>query len=142
MNILRNIAAFLAAFVVGSITMFALHELHMTVWPEETMPPSTASTEEFRAWMATLSLTTMLAATLVHWIGTMAGVAVGTLVAAPSLEGRRPMWPAYVMGGWFFIGGLANSIQLGTPTWLTVTDALGYLPSAIWIGKRMRGSEL
>ena len=117
--------------------MFALHKLHMTIWPEETMPPSTASTEEFRAWMATLSLTTMLAATLVHWIGTMAGVAVGTLVAVPSLEGRRPMWPAYVMGVWFFLGGITNAIQLGTPIWLTVTDALGYLPVAYATGKWM-----
>ena len=53
MNTLRNVAAFVAAFIVGSLTMFALHELHMTLWPEETMPASTASTEEFRAWMET-----------------------------------------------------------------------------------------
>ena len=81
MNTLRNIAAFVAAFLVGSITMFALHQLHMTVWPEETMPASTATPEEFRAWMQTLSMPTMLAATVVHWLGTAAGVAVGILVA-------------------------------------------------------------
>ena len=51
MNILRNMTAFVAAFIVGSITMFALHELHMTIWPEETMPRPTASTQEFRAWI-------------------------------------------------------------------------------------------
>ncbi len=138
MNILRNIAAFLAAFVVGSITMFALHELHMTIWPEETMPPVDSTTEEFRAWMATLSMTTMLAATLVHWIGTAAGVATGTMIAVRSRRtGRRSMWPAYVMGVWFFLGGIANAIQLGTPIWLTVTDALGYLPVAYATGKWM-----
>ena len=47
------------------------------------------------------------------------------------------MWPAYVMGGWFFLGGIANAIQLGTPMWLTVTDALGYLPVALMTGKWM-----
>ena len=47
------------------------------------------------------------------------------------------MWPAYVMGTWFFLGGIANAIQLGTPMWLTVTDALGYLPVALVTGKWM-----
>jgi hypothetical protein len=93
MNTLRNIAAFVAVFLVGSLTMFALHEWHMTIWPEETMPASSASTEEFRAWMETLSMPTMIAATVVHW--------------------------------------------LGTPMWLTVTDALGYLPVALMTGKLM-----
>ena len=138
MNTLRNIAAFVAAFIVGSLTMFALHELHMTLWPEEAMPSSTATTEEFRAWMETLSMPTMIAATVVHWLGTAAGVAVGMLVAARSAAtGQRAMWPAYVMGGWFFLGGIANAIQLGTPMWLTVTDALGYLPVALMTGKWM-----
>ncbi len=138
MNTLRNIAAFVAAFLVGSITMFALHQLHMTVWPEETMPASTATPEEFRAWMQTLSMPTMLAATVLHWLGMAAGVAVGILVAAKRPEtGRRAMWPAYVMGTWFFLGGIANAIQLGTPMWLTVTDALGYLPVALVTGKWM-----
>ena len=138
MNTLRNIAAFVAAFLVGSLTMFALHELHMTIWPEEMMPASSASTKEFRAWMETLSMPTMIAATVVHWLGTAAGVAVGMLVAARSAAtGQRAMWPAYVMGAWFFFGGIANAIQLGTPTWLTVTDALGYLPVALMTGKLM-----
>lgn len=44
-------AAFVAAFIVLSITMFALHELHMTFWTEETMPPPKASPEEFHAWI-------------------------------------------------------------------------------------------
>ena len=138
MNTLRNIAAFVAAFLVGSLTMFALHELHMTIWPEETRPASTASTEEFRAWMETLSMPTMIAATVVHWLGTSAGVAVGMLVAARSAATeQRAVLPAYVMGAWFFLGGIANAIQLGTPMWLTVTDALGYLPVALMTGKLM-----
>ena len=83
----------------------------------------------------------MLAATLVHGNGTMAGVAVGMLVATPKANGKRPMWPAYLMGGWFFLGGIANAIQLGTPTWLTVLDAVGYLPVAMFVGKRLRVSQ-
>ena len=75
MKTLRNIAAFVAAFIVGSLTILALHELHMT------------------------------------------------------------LWPAYAMGGWFFLCGIVNAIQLGTPMWLTVTDALGYLPVALMTGK-------
>ena len=44
----RSQCGFFAVFVVGSITMFALHELHMTIWPEETMLPATASKKSFR----------------------------------------------------------------------------------------------
>ena len=138
MNTLRNIAAFVAAVIVGSLTILALHELHMTLWPEETMPASPATTEEFRAWMETLSMPTMIAATVVHWLGTAVAVAVGMLVAArSSTTGHRAMWPAYLMGGWFFLCGIANAYQLGTPLWLTVTDALGYLPVALMTGKWM-----
>ena len=109
----------------------------MTVWPEETMPPAPRPPKNSGV-DATLSMPTMLAATVVHWLGTAAGVAVGILVAAKRPEtGRRAMWPAYVMGTWFFLGGIANAIQLGTPMWLTVTDALGYLPVALVTGKWM-----
>ena len=135
MRPLRNILAVVAAFVVGSATMFILHDLHMKIWPEETMPASTASREEFQTWMSGLSMATMLAATVVHWLGTAAGAAVGMLVAAPSQEsGMRPMWPVWTMGIGFFIGGILNAIQLGTPLWLTVVDALGYIPAAYAAG--------
>ena len=142
MNLLRNLGAFVCAFLAGSVTMLVLHQAHMVIWPEEAMPSNSATTEEFRAWMSTLSMTTLIAATIVHWLGTMVGVAVGTLVAARSgSTGNRAMWPAYVMGGWFFIGGIANAIQLGTPMWLTVLDAAGYVPLAILTGRLMQTSK-
>ena len=56
----RNILFVVFAFAVGSSTMFFLHNLHMSIWPEETMPDATASREEFQAWMAGLCITTML----------------------------------------------------------------------------------
>ena len=37
----------------------------------------------------------------------------------------------------FLVGSITNAIQLGTPMWLTVTDALGYLPVALVTGKWM-----
>jgi hypothetical protein len=139
MRVARNILSVVLAFAVGSTTMFLLHDLHMKIWPEETMPASTASREEFKAWMAGLSMTTMLAATVVHWLGTAAGAAVGMLVAARSEEsGMRPMWPVWTMGIWFFIGGIMNSIQLGTPLWLSVVDALGYIPAAYLAGRLLQ----
>ena len=139
MRLTRNILSVVLAFVVGSTTMFLLHDLHMSIWPEETMPASTASREEFQAWMAGLSMTTMLAATVVHWLGTAAGAATGMLVAARSeADGKCVMWPAWTMGIWFFIGGILNSIQLGTPMWLSVVDALGYIPAAYAVGRLLR----
>lgn len=139
MRVARNILSVVLAFAVGSTTMFLLHDLHMSIWPEETMPAATASREEFQAWMAGLSMTTMLAATVVHWLGTAAGVATGMLVAARSeADGKCAMWPAWTMGIWFFVGGILNSIQLGTPVWLSVVDALGYLPAAYVVSRLLR----
>ena len=42
------------------------------------------------------------------------------------------------MGIWFFVGGILNSIQLGTPVWLSVVDALGYLPAAYAVSWLLR----
>lgn len=139
MRIIRNILSVVVAIVLGSLTMFVLHDLHMKIWPEEAMPSQTATREEFQAWMAGLSMVTMLAATIVHWLGTAAGAAAGMLIAARSeSDGRRPMWPAWTMGIWFCIGGLANAYQLGTPLWLTVMDVLGYVPAAFLVGRLLR----
>ena len=138
MRIIRNILSVVGAIALGSVTMSVLHNLQMTIWPEEAMPPQTASREEFQAWMAGLSMATMLAATVVHWIGTAVGAAAGVLIAAPSEDdGRRAMWPAWTMGIWFCIGGIANAYLLGTPLWLTVVDVLGYVPAAYLVGRAM-----
>jgi hypothetical protein len=125
-RVVRNILPVVLAFAAGSTTMLLLHDLHMSIWPEQTMPAAPASREEFQAWMAGLSMTTMLASTVVHWLGTAAGVATAMLVAARSeADGKCAMWPAWTTGIWFFVGGIFNSIQLGTPVWLSVVDALG-----------------
>lgn len=48
-------------------------------------------------------MTTMLAATVVHCLGTAAGVVTGMLIAARSeADGKCAMWPAWTMGIWFF----------------------------------------
>ena len=139
MKIARNVGAVVAAFVVGSATMFILHDLHMMVWPEAGMPEIGSNPEEFRQWTEGLSLSTKLMATVVHWLGTAAGVAVGMLLAARSDEdGKRPMWPAWAMGGWFFVGGILNSAQMGTALWLSALDAVGYLPAAYLVARMLR----
>lgn len=138
-RVARNILSVVLAFAVGSVTMFLLHHLHMSIWPEETMLAATASREEFQSWMAGLSVTTMLVATVVHWLGTATGVATGILVATRSeADAKCAMWPACTMGIWFFIGGILNSIQLDTPVWLSVVDALGYLPAAYIVNRLLR----
>lgn len=42
MRVARNILSVVLAFTVGSTTMFLLHHLHMSIWPEETMPEATS----------------------------------------------------------------------------------------------------
>ena len=102
----------------------------MSIWPEETMPAATASREEFQAWMAGLSMTILARRHRGSLVGHRCRRGDGNAGCARSeSDGKCAMWPAWTMGIWFFVGGILNAIQLGTPVRLSV-DALGYLPAA------------
>ena len=71
----------------------------------------------------------MLATTVVHWLGTAAGVATGMLIAARSeADGKCAMWPAWTMGIWFFVGGILNSIN-----WVRLCGCRWWMRSATFL---------
>lgn len=140
MNIFRGILAVVVAIGVGSVAMTSLHSLGMVFWPEDPYPVGSTS-EEMHAWMEGLRLETKLFATFAHWAGTAAAALLAMLIAAPVTdafgERQRPMWPAWALGAWFLIGGVANAYMLGTPLWLSILDVAGYVPVAWLIGRSL-----
>lgn len=145
MNIFRGILGVVLAIVAGSVAMTSLHSLGMMVWPEDPYPVD-ASPEEMKAWMEGLRLETKLFATLAHWAGTAVAAFLAVWIAAPVAdafgEAKRPMWPAWTLGGWFLIGGFANAYMLGTPLWLSALDLAGYVPVAWLIGRSLQHWQL
>jgi hypothetical protein len=141
MNIFRGILAVVVAIGVASVAMTSLHSLGMIFWPEDPYPAG-ATSEEMQAWMEGLRLETKLFATFAHWAGTAAGAFLAVMIAAPVAdafgERQRPLWPAWTLGGWFLIGGVANAYMLGTPLWLSALDVSGYVPVAWLIGRSLK----
>lgn len=69
---------------------------------------------------------------LAHALGTLAGACVAALLA----PGRSAL-PSWVVGGLFFLGGVANVVILPSPLWFTVLDlGLAYFPMA-WLGLKL-----
>ncbi|MDP9139923.1 MAG: hypothetical protein M3O62_03925 [Pseudomonadota bacterium] len=69
---------------------------------------------------------------LAHALGTFVGALVAGLIA----PNRTPV-SAYVVGGLFLVGGIANAIMLPAPAWFSAVDLLlAYLPTA-WLGQRL-----
>ncbi len=141
MNNLRGVLAVVVGIVSGSLAMTWVHELGMQIWPEAPYPTE-ASPAEMQVWMNGLRLETKLFATVAHWTGTAIAALLAMMVSAPVRDylGRRErrMWPAWTLGGWFLVGGIANAWMLGTPAWLTALDLIGYLPVAYLIGRGCR----
>ena len=70
------------------------------------------------------------------WLGTAAGAAIAASWAPVSLQWRARQskvvaaMPGWIMGVWFLIGGIANAAMIPMPTWMLVTDLMGYIPAA------------
>jgi len=67
------------------------------------------------------------------------GTFVGAFVAA-FLAGSHKLKFALGIGGFFFLGGLANVLMLPSPLWFSLLDLIGaYLPMA-WIAAKLANS--
>jgi hypothetical protein len=74
---------------------------------------------------------------LAHALGTLVGACAAGLLAA----GKSAV-AAYVVGGVFLLGGIANVIMLPAPVWFSAVDLLlAYLPAA-WAGQAIAASVL
>lgn len=128
---LRMLLAVVVGFVLGSVVNMALVVLGGKV----VAPPAganVATMDGLKAAMHLFEPRHFIFPFLAHAIGTL----VGALVACALAPGKAP-GPAYIVGGLFLMGGVANAWMLPAPAWFNVADLLlAYLPMA-WLGQAL-----
>lgn len=128
---LRLVVAVIAGFAIGSAVNMALIMVSGHVIP----PPAGADVSTMEGLKASLHLFEprhFLFPFLAHALGTFAGALVACAVATD-----KSATPAWIVGGLFLLGGLANSFMLPGPAWFTAVDLLlAYLPPA-WLGQKL-----
>ena len=131
MRILRLILAAVAGIAIGSIVNMAF----ILAGPHVIAPPTGAdvgTSEGLKASMHLFEARHYLFPFLAHAIGTF----VGALVAAWLTPGRTP-GPAYAVGVFFLLGGIASAFMLPAAKWFIALDILvAYLPAA-WLAHRV-----
>jgi hypothetical protein len=129
--LLRNIAAVLLGFVLGSIVNRAL----ITVSPHVIPPPpgvDVANVARLKASLHVYQPKHFLFPFLAHALGTFAGALIAFVVAGS----RRAVF-AYALGLLFLAGGITACFLIPAPAWFTALDLLAaYLPMA-WLATRL-----
>jgi hypothetical protein len=138
-SFLRIVLAVVSGFVLGSVVNMALIMVSGKVIP----PPAGADITTMEGLKASLGLFEakhFLFPFLAHALGTL----IGALVACWLAPSKEPL-PAYVVGGLFLLGGVANAFILPAPAWFIATDLLlAYAPAtwfAVTLAKRMSRSD-
>jgi hypothetical protein len=128
---LRLVLAVVVGVVIGSVVNMGLITISGKVIP----PPAGADVTTMEGLKAALHLFEpkhFLFPFLAHALGTLVGAFVAGLLA----PAQSPM-PAYVVGGLFLLGGIANVFLLPAPVWFIAVDLLlAYLPAA-WLGQAL-----
>ena len=128
---LRFLLAVVVGLIVGSAVNMGLILVSGSVIP----PPAGADVTTMEGLQAALPLFEpkhFVFPFLAHALGTLAGAVVAGLLAP-----NRSAIPAWVVGGFFLVGGIANVAMLPAPVWFSAVDlVLAYLPAA-WLGQAL-----
>jgi hypothetical protein len=131
MQTLRAVVAVLLGIVIGSVVNMGLIHLGRLLVPP---PPGvdTGTMEGLRAAMPLFGPQHFLFPFLAHALGTL----VGALVALWVSPTRRALY-AWIVGGFFLLGGIAAVAMLPAPVWFSALDLLlAYLPMA-WLAAKI-----
>lgn len=132
----RVLLAVVLGLVVGSVVNMGLIMVSGKVIP----PPAGADVTTMEGLKASLHLFEakhFVFPFLAHALGTLFGAFVATLIA----PGKSAI-PAYIVGGLFLLGGIANVVMLPAPVWFSAVDLLfAYLPAA-WLGNVLANRAL
>lgn len=129
MKILRNIAAFVLGWIIGSVVNMGLVNTGHTVFPLEGIDPN--DMEALAAAMPNMSSEHFIFPFLAHAIGTLVGAFVAAKIAVSA-----KMKLAFGVGALFLIGGIVVNMMLPGPMWFTVLDlVIAYIPMAYFGGK-------
>ncbi len=134
--LVKNSIAVIVGLILGSIANMALITVSSSIIP----PPDGADVTTVEGLKNAIQLFEpkhFIFPFLAHAIGTL----VGAFVAA-KLAANHPKSKALIVGGFFFLGGLANSFMVPAPIWFIALDLLvAYFPMAI-VGNRLaQGSK-
>lgn len=133
--ILRNILAVLAGCVVGFIVNMGLIMLSpMVIAPPAGVDPS--NMESISANMHLYEIKHFIMPFLAHALGTLAGA-----FTAAKLGVSNKMILAFVIGGFFIVGGIMAVRMLPAPMWFNILDlVMAYFPMA-WLGGILAGAN-
>lgn len=123
--IVRNVLAVLGGVVVGSAVNMGLIIVGSAVIPAPAGVDVT-SVESLQASLHLFEPKHYLFPFLAHAGGTLVGAMLAAWVAV-----TRKCTMAFVVGGFFMLGGIANAFLLPAPVWFLALDLLvAYLPMA------------
>lgn len=128
---LKNVLAVIAGLVGGSIVNMLIVMASGSIIPlPEGVDP--ANIESLKESMHLFEPKHFVLPFLAHALGTLVGAFLtGVLAASSKLK------LAFVIGGFFLLGGIANIFMLGGPLYFTVVDLVfAYIPMA-WFGGNM-----
>lgn len=131
MKLLRNIAAVVVGWFVGSIVNMAIVLLgQKLISMPQGFDPSTV--ESFSQTAHLLSGQHYIAPIIAHAAGTFAGAFIAVLIAA---NNKKVM--ALIVGILFLIGGVVACMMIPAPVWFVVIDLIAaYIPMA-WLGWKL-----
>lgn len=120
---IRNILAFIAGAVVGSLVNMGIIMISESIVP----PPNGADVTTMEGLKSSIHLFQpihFLFPFLAHALGTLAGAMIAFLISAD-----QKFLLALSIGALFLVGGIANTFMFPAPIWFIVLDLLlAYLP--------------
>ena len=131
--ILRNVLAFIAAWIVGSIINFGLISLGPSIIPL----PEGADMENLKESMLLFKPQHFIFPFLGHALGTLVG---GFTVAKLAVTHRMKL--AIGIGVFFLLGGIYMVVLAGGPLWFILLDLIvAYIPMG-WLGGKLATRNL
>ena len=128
--IVRNILAVILGLIAGS----AINMLIVMTGGAVIPPPAGADVTTMEGLKASLHLFEprhFIMPFLAHALGTFSGALIAALIAA-----NHKMIFALVIGGFFLLGGIANTFMLPSPIVFTIIDlTCAYIPMGYFAGK-------
>ena len=131
--IVKNILAIIAGIIVGSAVNMGLIIISGSIIPPpEGVDP--ADMESLKSSMHLFEAKHFIMPFLAHALGTLVGA-----WAAARIATNRQFTFAMIIGLFFLLGGIVNSIQIPAPSWFIGVDLIfAYLPMA-WLGYKLSG---
>lgn len=121
----KNVLAWIAGIVIGSLVNMALISLSGKIIP---IPEGVdnKTTEGLAAGIHLFEPKHFIFPFLAHALGTLAGAFIATKLSRP-----QKIYSPLIIGVVFLAGGIAMVLQLPAPMWFNITDlVMAYLPMA------------